>query len=69
MDAIFCRYASDEELALQPGQAYFIAHDSDDMQQRLRYELQPLATKNTSQKVFSSAEEKSSPCFSYASKR
>ena len=48
MDAIFCRYASDEELALQPGQAYFIAHDSDDMsherdmQQRLRYELQPL---------------------------
>lgn len=42
MDAIFCRYASDEELALQPGQAYFIAHDRDDMQQRLRYELQPL---------------------------
>ena len=42
MDAIFCRYASDEELALQPGQAYFIAHDSGDMQQRLRYELQPL---------------------------
>ena len=42
MDAIFSRYASDEELALQPGQAYFIAHDRDDMQQRLRYELQPL---------------------------
>jgi putative restriction enzyme len=42
MDAIFCRYASDEELALQPGQAYFIAHDGNDMQQRLRYELQPL---------------------------
>ena len=42
MDAIFCRYASDEELALQPGQAYFIAHDSGDMQQRLRYKLQPL---------------------------
>ena len=42
MDSIFCGYASDEELALQPGQAYFIAHDSDDMQQRLRYELKPL---------------------------
>ena len=42
IDAIFCRYASDEELALQPGQAYFIAHDGNDMQQRLRYELQPL---------------------------
>jgi hypothetical protein len=39
---IFSRYASSEELNLQPGQSYFVAKSEDAWRQRLRYELVPL---------------------------
>ena len=38
----FSRYASSEELNLQPGQSYFIAKSSEAWNKRLRYELVPL---------------------------
>lgn len=44
-NAIFDKYATDEELNLQPGQSYFItnSHDADkEMKSRLVYELMPL---------------------------
>ncbi len=43
--SIFSRYATDEELNLQPGHAYFIVSKEDEvnrMNERLRYELMPL---------------------------
>lgn len=39
---MFMRYATDEELNLQPGQSYFIAENDEAMKQRLKYELMPL---------------------------
>lgn len=39
---LFEKYATDEELNLQPGQGYFIASNHDEMKNRLRYELMPL---------------------------
>ena len=41
---IFERYASDEELNLQPGHAYFIVSDTnhEEIDNRLRYEIMPL---------------------------
>lgn len=39
---LFSRYASSEELNLQPGQSYFIAESSEAWNDRLRYELVPL---------------------------
>ena len=42
IEQIFEQYASDEELNLQPGQGYFLAHNEDEMKQRLRYEVLPL---------------------------
>lgn len=41
-DEIFNWYATDSELSLQPGQAYFIAEDPKEMNNRLEYELFPL---------------------------
>ena len=41
-DNIFQKYATDDELNLQPGQSYFIAKDEAEMRQRLEYELLPL---------------------------
>lgn len=41
-DNIFQKYASDDELNLQPGQSYFIAKDETEMKERLEYELLPL---------------------------
>lgn len=38
----FYKYASSEELNLQPGQSYFIVKDQDEWRHRLRYELVPL---------------------------
>ena len=39
---IFNWYASSEELSLQPGQAYFIAENEEEMKDRVKYELLPL---------------------------
>lgn len=39
---LFEKYASDEELNLQPGQSYFITDENETMSHRLRYELMPL---------------------------
>ena len=41
---IFEQYASDEELNLQPGHAYFVVSDADhsEIDNRLRYEIMPL---------------------------
>lgn len=39
---IFEWFATDEELALQPGQGYFLADDNNAMMNRIRYELYPL---------------------------
>ena len=42
--AIFERYATDEELNLQPGQSYFVTNSSEDKvsRDRIVYELMPL---------------------------
>ncbi|WP_044917200.1 McrB family protein [Butyrivibrio sp. WCE2006] len=43
MEDIFYKYASDEELNLMPGQAYYIiADNSVELEERLRYEVMPL---------------------------
>ena len=39
---MFEKYASDDELNLQPGHSYFIAVDEKEMKHRLQYELMPL---------------------------
>lgn len=41
-DSLFQKYATDDELNLQPGQSYFIAKDEDEMMTRLEYEIMPL---------------------------
>ena len=42
MENIFQRYATDEELNLQPGQGYYLADSKEDMDNRLKYEIMPL---------------------------
>lgn len=42
MSQIFRRYADDAELALQPGQSYFLVDKAADFTSRARYELLPL---------------------------
>lgn len=42
MSQIFRRYADDSELALQPGQSYFLADTDTALEERIRYELLPL---------------------------
>ena len=41
-DDVFNWYANSEELSLQPGQAYFIAENEEEMKDRIKYELLPL---------------------------
>ncbi len=41
-DSLFQKYASDDELNLQPGQSYFLAKDDSEMKKRIEYELMPL---------------------------
>ena len=41
-DSLFQKYATDDELNLQPGQSYFIAKDETEMMTRLEYEIMPL---------------------------
>lgn len=42
IDALFQKYATADELNLQPGHSYFIAKDEEEMKDRLHYELMPL---------------------------
>lgn len=39
---MFEKYASDDELSLQPGQSYFLASNDKEFKDRMRYELMPL---------------------------
>ena len=60
MAEIFEKYATDEELNLQPGQSYFIVNksDSDDaMKRRLKYELMPLIKEYLNEGYLSGAKE------------
>ena len=41
-ESLFQKYATDDELNLQPGQSYFIAKDENEMKERLEYEIMPL---------------------------
>jgi len=41
-DSLFQKYATDDEMNLQPGQSYFIAKDEAGMKARLEYEIMPL---------------------------
>ena len=41
-ESLFQKYATDDELNLQPGQSYFIAKNEDEMKTRLEYEIMPL---------------------------
>ena len=41
-DSLFQKYATDDELNLQPGQSYFIAKDENEMKTRLEFEIMPL---------------------------
>ena len=42
ISGIFEKFASDEELNLQPGQGYFLANSDSEMRNRLKYEVMPL---------------------------
>lgn len=55
MSRIFRKYASDEELNLQPGQSYFIADSKDAMKDRVIYELAPLIKEYLSEGYLSRA--------------
>jgi 5-methylcytosine-specific restriction enzyme B len=54
---IFDWYASSNEMALQPGQGYFIASSEDEMLNRIRYELYPLIREYLQEGLFGSAKE------------
>ena len=41
-ESLFQKYATDDELNLQPGQSHFIAKDENEMKERLEYEIMPL---------------------------
>lgn len=56
-DEIFQWYASSNELNLQPGQAYFIAKDEEEMLNRIKYELFPLIKEYLQEGMLLSAKE------------
>ncbi len=56
-DDIFQWYAISEELNLQPGQAYFIAKDENEMEHRLTYEIFPLIKEYIQEGILLSAKE------------
>ena len=56
-DEIFQWYASSNELNLQPGQAYFIAENNDEMKNRIEYELLPLIKEYLQEGMLLSAKE------------
>lgn len=57
MQEIFYMYASNSEIDLQPGQAYFIAENDDDMKLRIEYELLPLIKEYLQEGLLASATE------------
>lgn len=56
-DEIFQWYASSNELNLQPGQAYFIAKNEEEMKNRIEYELFPLIKEYLQEGMLLSAKE------------
>jgi len=56
-EEIFNWYASSAELALQPGQGYFLARNEDEMNNRIRYELFPLMREYLQEGLLSNAKE------------
>ena len=56
-EEIFQWYASANELNLQPGQAYFIATDEDEMKNRITFELFPLIKEYLQEGILLSAKE------------
>jgi 5-methylcytosine-specific restriction protein B len=56
-NGIFNWYASSEELSLQPGQAYFIAENEEEMKVRIRYELLPLIKEYLAEGLLTNARE------------
>lgn len=56
-EEIFNWYASSTELALQPGQGYFLAQNEDEMKNRIRYELFPLMREYLQEGLLSNAKE------------
>jgi 5-methylcytosine-specific restriction enzyme B len=54
---IFDWYASSSEMALQPGQGYFIASTEEEMLNRVRYELYPLVKEYIQEGLLGSAKE------------
>lgn len=61
---IFDWYASSNELALQPGQGYFIASSTEEMENRIRYELHPLIREYLQEGLLASAREEFNNYFS-----
>ncbi|MEB0030676.1 AAA family ATPase [Undibacterium sp. RTI2.1] len=56
-EEIFNWYASSTELALQPGQGYFLAQNEDEMKNRIRYELFQLMREYLQEGLLSNAKE------------
>lgn len=54
---IFNWYASSEELPLQPGHAYFIAENEDEMKSRIKFELLPLIREYLAEGVLANAKD------------
>jgi Holliday junction resolvasome RuvABC ATP-dependent DNA helicase subunit len=54
---IFNWYATSNEMALQPGQGYFIAESDDKMVNRIKYELRPLIKEYLQEGLLASAKE------------
>lgn len=52
---IFEKYASDSELNLQPGGAYFMADSIDELNQKIEYELMPLIKEYLEEGLMTSA--------------
>lgn len=63
-DEIFNWYATDSELSLQPGQAYFIAESLEEMSNRLEYELFPLIKEYLQEGLIKNGKEEFSDYFS-----
>ena len=54
---IFDWYATSNELALQPGQGYFLANSIEEMENRIRYEIFPLIKEYLQEGLLTNAKE------------